>query len=163
MDIEELYQQKLQAMAKTIEQESSARQWQNISVKHFVENLAPYRGEKTSKLCGSHIKVGFSLMSQPHSSAEISTHLAIDQIAYVVESCLLGKTATAITQQLLPKLELAHVKLIRHLLSDMLQDKRAEMPKPYESYNLLQPAKVLTSRHSAILLPLDVVIENWRL
>ncbi|MGI9461878.1 MAG: hypothetical protein ACR2NY_04815 [Alphaproteobacteria bacterium] len=153
-DMLKFYEEKLLAMAESLAAEKNNRPPNDIDFAR-AQQIAPHIGKKHSRLCGSVMTAAFWLNKK-------NDDMVLTRLLLKPQSCLLGRTAAALCETLLIDETLAGVKLIRGLLHDLLIEKRHTMPKPFTAFNCFTAVRYLQNRHSAILLPLDVVIETWQ-
>ncbi|MDI9313350.1 MAG: hypothetical protein QM529_01555 [Hydrotalea sp.] len=167
-DMTAFYEEKLLKMAEELEQEKAARplglpgELLGDALRAAVDGsdfakaaaAAPHVGEKHNRLCGSTMNVAFWLQQKNGEESIAALFLK-------PQSCLLGRVSAALCERNLVGENLAGIKLVRGLLRDLLAGRRADMPKPFDGFSVFAAVRYLQNRHSAILLPLDVIIDTW--
>ncbi|MCX8515819.1 MAG: hypothetical protein ORN57_02325 [Alphaproteobacteria bacterium] len=149
--IQAFYEEKLLVLAErlAVEQQADVGRAAAFAV-------APHHGQKYNRLCGSRMTVGFWL--QPAVAGDA---VRLGRVLFQPESCLLGRVAAALCEQTLRGETWGGVKLLRQLLADLLAGRRDDLPAPYQPFACFAAVRYLQQRHSAILLPLDVILESW--
>lgn len=103
--------------------------------------------ELRAPLCGSSMRVEAAL-----------TGSRVIGIAITAHACALGQASAAILRLHAPGAEIASIISIRNQLAEALSG-TADMPVNWPELLYLAPARKHTSRHGAILLPYDALIE----
>lgn len=101
-------------------------------------------------LCGSRIAVEASLSGD-----------RIEAVAVTANACALGQAAAALVKRRAPGIDLATLMSIRERLALALAGDAA-MPDDWPELGYFDAARAHSSRHGAILLPFDALIEAGR-
>ena len=103
---------------------------------------------KRSPLCGSNVVVDVILDGD-----------RIAQYGQDVKACALGQTAASILGQNVIGMSRTEVAELRDAVRDMLTSDGPVPPAPFETFEVLQPAKSFRNRHDSILLALNATLE----
>ena len=112
---------------------------------------ADARADVRAPLCGSHMTVEASFNGDMVSSIAISA-----------TACALGQASAGMVRKNAPGADVHNLISIREGLAAALAGD-AEMPTDWPELGFFEPAQEHRSRHGAILLPFDALIECWHL
>ena len=104
--------------------------------------------EARAPLCGSRIQAEVAFTPDHKISA----------LAFRASACALGQASAAILRANAVGADVATIVQIRSQIADMLSA-NAQPPQIWPDLVLLSPAKDYASRHAAILLPYDALLE----
>lgn len=105
--------------------------------------------ELASPLCGSHITVDVTTKDG-----------AITGYGQEIKACALGQAAAAVVASAIAGTTLDELRQVRQTMSNMLTAGGPAPAGKWSDLSALAPAKDATSRHGAILLPFDAVING---
>lgn len=100
-----------------------------------------------SPLCGSTVVSGVTLDGQ-----------TVAHFAQNVKACALGQASAAILGKVVIGLDRGTLQRGRDELHQMLADNGPVPSAPFESYEVLLPAREFKNRHASILLPFDATL-----
>ncbi|MCI2398380.1 iron-sulfur cluster assembly scaffold protein [Aliiroseovarius subalbicans] len=108
------------------------------------------RVKKRAPLCGSTVTVDLSVQDG-----------RVAQFAQNVKACALGQASASILGRHVIGRNRAELAQAREALHAMLTQDGATPPTPFESYEVLRPARDFKNRHASILLALDATLEAF--
>lgn len=111
--------------------------------------MAEGTAQRHSPLCGSRVTL----------SVVLDKSGCLQQIGYNLDACSLATAATAIVLQAAPGSSVPELEGIRHTVYQMLKEQPVTLPTgKWADIEILQPAALVKSRHSSVLLPFDTLL-----
>lgn len=118
-------------------------------IPHHTRLAAPHASvKKRSPLCGSTVTVDLEV-----------TDGVVSAFGQDVKACALGQAAASVTGGAIMGRNLSEVKIARDALREMLKNDGPVPTRPFDGFEVLEPAREYKNRHASILLAIEATVE----